>query len=63
MLSFLLKRLSCRESGFDCDYMIEGDSEQEVFANGENHAFNVHGMKKEDFVPLFNEKLRPHAKF
>lgn len=62
VLTLPMKRLSCRESGFDCDYMIEGDNEQELFTNGENHAFNGHGIKKEDFIPLFNEKLRPHAK-
>jgi predicted small metal-binding protein len=57
-----MKSLSCRESGFDCDYMIERCNEQEFFTNGENHAFNRHGMKKEDFIPLFNENLRPYAK-
>jgi predicted small metal-binding protein len=53
-----MKTLSCREAGFDCDYTVEGQTEEEIFRNGEQHALNSHGMKKEDFTPEFKEKLR-----
>ena len=54
-----MKKVSCRESGFDCDYIIQGYTEQELFRNGQKHVLNMHGMKSEEFTPQFNERLRP----
>jgi predicted small metal-binding protein len=54
-----MKKVPCRGAGFDCNYVIEGYTEQDLFRNGEKHAFNMHGMKREEFTPRFNEKLRP----
>lgn len=54
-----MKRVSCREAGFDCNYVIEGYTEQDLFRNGEKHVLNMHGMKSNEFMPQFNEKLRP----
>ncbi len=53
-----MKSVSCRDAGFDCDYTLEADSDDELFSKGEKHVFNVHGMKKEDFIPMFNERMR-----
>jgi predicted small metal-binding protein len=53
-----MKRLSCREAGFDCDYVVKGETEEEIFRNGEEHAMSDHGMKQEDFTPQFKEKPR-----
>jgi predicted small metal-binding protein len=53
-----IKSLSCRDAGFDCDYVVQAESEYGIFAEGEKHVFNTHGMKKEDFIPAFNEKMR-----
>lgn len=51
-----MKSLSCRDVGFDCDYIIQADYDDGIFAEGENHPFNAHGMKRQDFIPAFNEK-------
>jgi predicted small metal-binding protein len=40
--------LSYRDAEFDCDYIVEGQNEDELFRKGEKHAFNAHGMKKQD---------------
>ena len=40
-----MKTLSCREAGFDCDYVVKGETEEEVMKNGGEHAMKVHGMK------------------
>ena len=53
-----MKSLSCRDTGFDCDYVVQAGSDSEVFAQGEDHIFNVHGIKKQDFIPAFNEKFK-----
>jgi predicted small metal-binding protein len=55
---FIMKTLSCRDSGFDCDYIIQGETEEDIFRNSGQHALNDHGIRREDFTPQFNEKLR-----
>ena len=51
-----MKKVFCRESGLDCDYIMEGRTEDELFRNGEKHAFNKHGIKSSEFIHYFNEK-------
>jgi predicted small metal-binding protein len=41
-------RLSCRESGLECDYIAEGKTEKEVLNLISEHAVKVHNMKAED---------------
>jgi predicted small metal-binding protein len=53
-----MKTLSCREAGFDCDYIVNGETEEEIFQKGGEHAITVHGMKEEELTPEFQEKLR-----
>lgn len=54
----VMKTLSCREAGFDCDYVVKGETEEEIFKNGAEHATKDHGLKPEDITPQFKEKLR-----
>jgi predicted small metal-binding protein len=53
-----MKTLSCREAGFVCDYIVKGETEEEVMRNGGEHAMKVHGMKAEDITPEMKEKLK-----
>jgi predicted small metal-binding protein len=39
--------LLCRETGLDCDYVIQGETEEEILKNAAEHA-NVYGMQSED---------------
>jgi predicted small metal-binding protein len=57
-----MKTLSCREAGFDCDYVVKGENEKEIMNSGKEHAMMHHGMKQEDFTPEFKEKLKPLIK-
>jgi predicted small metal-binding protein len=57
-MTFDMRSLSCRDAGFDCDHVVQAESDNEVFAQGEEHIFNAHGMKKQDFIPAFNEKFK-----
>jgi predicted small metal-binding protein len=57
-----MKTLSCREAGFDCDYVVKGETEEEILRGGEEHAISAHGMKKGDCTPEFKEKLRHSIK-
>jgi predicted small metal-binding protein len=57
-----MKTISCRDAaqytGFDCDYVAEGETEEEVMKRGGEHAMKHHGMKEEDFTTEFLEKIR-----
>lgn len=54
----VMKTLTCREAGFDCDYVVEGETEEEILQKGAEHGMTSHGLKKEDCTPEFKEKLR-----
>ena len=47
-LATVLLRLICRETGLDCDFVIEGESEEEILRKGADHAIKVHDLKAED---------------
>ena len=55
-----MKTITCREVGFDCDYVVKGETEEEVMKRGAEHAMKDHGMKEEDINPEFKEKVRGH---
>jgi predicted small metal-binding protein len=53
-----MKTLACREAGFDCNDIIEGDTDEEVMERATDHAMSKHNVKPEDFTPEFKEKIR-----
>lgn len=53
-----MKELSCREAGFDCDYIIKGETDEEVLRKGADHAMMDHGFKQENLTAEFNQRLR-----
>ena len=40
--------LSCRETGFECDYIAEGNTKDQILKDISKHAISVHGMRAED---------------
>jgi predicted small metal-binding protein len=53
-----MKTINCREAGFQCDYIVRAQNEEEVMKNGADHAIKEHGMKPEDITPEFKEKVK-----
>ena len=47
-LPTVLLTLICRETGLDCDFVIEDEIEEEILSKGADHAIKVHGLKAED---------------
>jgi predicted small metal-binding protein len=43
-----LIKLLCRETGLECNFIIEGETEEQVMAVGAEHAMKVHGLKAEE---------------
>lgn len=42
-----MKSISCRDIGFNCDYVARAESDYELFTKGETHVFHAHGVKKQ----------------
>jgi predicted small metal-binding protein len=53
-----MKELSCREAGFDCDYVIKAENDDEIFRKEEEDSMIDHGMKQEDLTSEFKETLK-----
>ncbi len=53
-----MKTISCREAGFECDWIVKGQTEEEVINNAAEHAIKEHGVKSEDMTPEMKEKIR-----
>jgi predicted small metal-binding protein len=50
-----MKELKCRDAGFDCDGVIQGESVDEVMAQAGPHAKEVHGV---DVTPEMAGQIR-----
>lgn len=52
-LAAVLLKLVCRETGLDCDFVIEGETVEEILSKGADHAIEVHNLKGEE---IFSEQ-------
>jgi predicted small metal-binding protein len=55
--------LGCRDTGagaLGCDYVVEGETEEELRRNGTEHLIKVHGMKVKDITPQFKHYYRQY---
>ena len=43
-----MKQLNCRDAGFDCEGVIEGETEQDVMSQAAEHARQAHGVTEID---------------
>ena len=50
------KTLSCRDVGMDCDFKMQGQTEDEVVRKAGEHAKSVHKMEK--ITPELERKVR-----
>jgi predicted small metal-binding protein len=39
-----MRELRCRDAGFECDAVVRGESDEEIFAQAGPHAEQVHGV-------------------
>lgn len=40
-----MKQLACKDAGFDCDAVVQADSDEEVMAQVRPHAQTAHGVE------------------
>jgi predicted small metal-binding protein len=58
MSYYVVKSISCREAGFECDYVVKGETEEEVMKNGSEHVRKVHSIKEEEMTPEMKQKIK-----
>ena len=50
-----MRTLMCRDAGFDCDAVVEGQTDDEVMAQAGPHAKEAHGV---DVSPAMAEQIK-----
>lgn len=40
----MAKTIHCRDAGVDCDFVVRGETEEELFRNALEHGRKEHGM-------------------
>lgn len=57
-----MKKLACRDVGIDCDFVITGETEEEVMQKGGEHGKKAHGYTDADFTPEMMAKVKAAIK-
>jgi predicted small metal-binding protein len=52
-----MKTLSCREAGYECDYVAKGETEEDVIRDAARHGIEEHG-ETEDNMSKMREMIR-----
>ena len=51
--------LVCRETGLNCEYVIKGETEEDLLKNGAEHATQVHGMSTDEQMIFMSVEFLP----
>lgn len=51
-----MRELRCKDAGFDCDAVVQGETDDDVFAQVAPHVKDVHAMEA---TPELREQLSP----
>ncbi len=56
----MAKAISCRDVGVDCDFVVRGETEEDVLKKCAEHANKAHGMKEipQELVERVREAIR-----
>jgi predicted small metal-binding protein len=53
-----MKRLGCRDIGLDCDYIIKGETEEDIIKNAVQHAWEIHAIKPEEMTSEMKVRIK-----
>lgn len=53
-----MKSLSCKDAGVNCNFVAQGNTDEEILKKIAEHGKKVHGMKDADFSSEKVEKFR-----
>jgi predicted small metal-binding protein len=49
---------SCKDAGFDCDYVAKGITQEELLKDVAQHVIKVHRMQESDMTPEMIQKVK-----
>lgn len=52
----MAKEIHCKDAGIDCDFVVRGETEEELFRNALEHGKKFHGMT--EITPELKSKMR-----
>ncbi len=55
-----MKRFKCRDAGMNCDYVAEGNTDDEVMQKAREHGKSAHGMQQ--LSPDMEKNVRQQIK-
>lgn len=54
--------LSCKDVGFDCDYVIKGNDEEKIMEGAVKHAWEGHAIKPQEMTTEMRVKIKENIK-
>ena len=57
-----MKRLTCRDVGLDCEFVMDGSTEEDILNKANDHAWKVHAIKPEEMTSEMKVKIRNSIK-
>jgi predicted small metal-binding protein len=57
-----MKRLACRDVGLDCEFVMDGSTEEDILNKANDHAWKVHAIKPEEMASEMKVKIRDSIK-
>jgi predicted small metal-binding protein len=57
-----MKRLACRDVGLDCEFVMDGSTEEDILNKANDHAWKVHAIKPEEMTSEMKVKIRDSIK-
>ena len=57
-----MKRLACRDVGLDCEFVMDGSTEEDILNKANDHAWKVHAIKQEEITSEMKVKIRNSIK-
>ena len=57
-----MKKLACHDVGLDCDFIIEGITEEEVLSKTRQHAYDIHAIRPEEMTSEMKAKIQENIR-
>ena len=57
-----MKRLACCDVGLDCEFVMDGSTEEDILNKANDHAWKVHAIKPEEMTSEMKVKIRDSIK-
>ena len=57
-----MKRLACRDVGLDCEFVMDGSTEEDILNKANDRAWKVHAIKPEEMTSEMKVKIKDSIK-